>query len=265
MTTTTYMPATLAGRSKAGSRVHFLNMPFDTFDQSAVLKTLNAARPGDPYRYIVTPNVDHVIRAAREPALLASYEAAYLSVCDSTPIVKLARILRMDLPLVTGSDMTVRLFQSVLRSGDQVTLIAASDDLVTGLEHAFPNVRFRSLVPPAGVARDPSLVDRCAEFVAATQPRFTLLAIGSPASEMIAHRLGRDNRATGTALCIGAGIEFLLQKKKRAPMWMRRTGLEWLHRLASEPRRLWRRYVYAVIPLARLFADELATRTRSHG
>lgn len=240
-------------------------MPFDRLDQSGVLMMLNSASSGDPYRYIVTPNVDHVIRATRDPALLAAYEGAHLSVCDSTPIARLAGALGLDLPLVTGSDMTIRLFQSVLKTGDLVTLIAATDELVEALEKAFPHVRFRSLVPPAGVAHNPFLVDQCADFVASTPSRFALLAIGSPASELIAHRLGQDPRAGGTALCIGAGLEFLLQQKKRAPMWMRRAGLEWLHRMASEPRRLWRRYVYAVIPLARLFAAELATRSRSHG
>lgn len=263
MATTTYSDAPFLNRNASSPfRMRFLRMPFDRIERAAVLRILNAAKPEDPFRYIVTPNVDHVIRTAREPNLLAAYEGASLSVCDSTPIVRLAALLGLDLPLVTGSDMTISLFRSVLRSGDQITLIGASQDLVAALEEAFPQIHIRSFVPPPGVARNPLLVGQCADFVAKQPARFTLLAIGSPASEMIAHRLTHDPRASGTALCIGAGLEFLLDKKKRAPIWMQRAGLEWLHRLASEPRRLWRRYFYAVVPLARLFADELTARAR---
>ena len=49
--------------------------------------------------------------------------------------------------------------------------------------------------------------------------------------------------AVGVGLCIGASLDFLTGRKARAPLWMRKASLEWLHRLLSEPRRLWRRYL----------------------
>ena len=49
--------------------------------------------------------------------------------------------------------------------------------------------------------------------------------------------------AGGTGLCIGASVEFVTGAKRRAPRWMQRLGVEWLHRLLSEPGRLWRRYL----------------------
>ncbi len=56
---------------------------------------------------------------------------------------------------------------------------------------------------------------------------------------------------------MGASLEFMLGLKQRAPQWMRGLGLEWLHRLVSEPRRLWRRYVLAVVPLAGLVLTDI--------
>jgi UDP-N-acetyl-D-mannosaminuronic acid transferase (WecB/TagA/CpsF family) len=69
------------------------------------------------------------------------------------------------------------------------------------------------------------------------------LAIGSPQQEIIAQRLKERGIARGLALCVGASINFLTGIEKRAPLWMREAGLEWLYRLTKNPRRLWKRYL----------------------
>jgi exopolysaccharide biosynthesis WecB/TagA/CpsF family protein len=64
-----------------------------------------------------------------------------------------------------------------------------------------------------------------------------------PQQEMIAHAIAAQSGARGTALCIGASIDFLTGRARRAPRWMQRLSIEWLHRLLSDPARLWRRYL----------------------
>ncbi|KQZ93862.1 glycosyl transferase [Mesorhizobium sp. Root157] len=239
-------------------RRSFLGVPFDRVDQDKVVEMLRGNPENSKFRYIVTPNVDHVVRVKGNKPLLAYYDSAWLSVCDSVPISILARMCGLKLPLVTGSDLTSRVVKSVIQPGDSITLVASDHDLVRDMRRAYPDVRFDSIVPPHGVLAQPELLQECVEFVASRKARFVFLAIGSPQSEKIAHVLSQDSRATGVALCIGASLEFLLQNKKRAPLWMRRVGLEWLHRLVLEPNRLWRRYVYAVVPLMKLFVQEFA-------
>jgi N-acetylglucosaminyldiphosphoundecaprenol N-acetyl-beta-D-mannosaminyltransferase len=68
------------------------------------------------------------------------------------------------------------------------------------------------------------------------------VGLGAPKQDLMAARL-RDLDAAPTIFCVGAAFDFVAGTVKRAPRWMQRTGLEWLHRLLSEPRRLWRRYV----------------------
>lgn len=68
------------------------------------------------------------------------------------------------------------------------------------------------------------------------------VGLGAPKQDVMAHRL-RQSRAAPIILCVGAAFDFIAGTTERAPLWMQRTGLEWLHRLASEPRRLWRRYL----------------------
>ena len=64
-----------------------------------------------------------------------------------------------------------------------------------------------------------------------------------PQQEILGLRVAEAGGAGGTGLCIGASLDFLTGRKARAPLWMRKASLEWLHRLLSEPQRLWRRYL----------------------
>jgi exopolysaccharide biosynthesis WecB/TagA/CpsF family protein len=79
--------------------------------------------------------------------------------------------------------------------------------------------------------------------VAANPARFVFLCVGAPQQEMVAKAILDRGDARGVGLCVGASLEFLTGRVARAPLWMQRARLEWLHRLASEPRRLGRRYL----------------------
>ncbi|WEX74943.1 WecB/TagA/CpsF family glycosyltransferase [Sinorhizobium numidicum] len=244
----------------ARRRHYFLGAPFDCIAKKTVVDLVNNCGSDARFRYVVTPNVDHVVRLNKNTMLAPCYDHAWLSLCDSQPIARLAKILSLDLPLVTGSDLTAVLFSSVIQNGDRITLIAANATIVRALELAYPGVCFRGLVPPDAVGSDPAALEDCVDFAIREGARFIFIAIGSPQSEKIAHAMLTHPEAQGIGFCVGASLEFLIGSKKRAPAWMRRAGIEWLHRLASDPKRLWRRYVFAIVPLIRLFAGEVARR-----
>jgi exopolysaccharide biosynthesis WecB/TagA/CpsF family protein len=257
------MPIGLAG---AGSvREHFLKAPFDSLDRSEALSLLSRDPPGDPasrgFRYVVTPNVDHVVRLSADPSLAPCYEAAWLSLCDSKPILMMSRLLtRGGLLHLPGSTLTGILFRTVIRPGDRIALVVASDTIAADMRAAFPHLDLAILTAPPDIDGDPAAFAACVAFVAHSRARFTFIGIGAPRSERIAFQASLDPAARGTALCVGAALEFLLGRKRRAPLWMQRTGIEWLHRLASEPRRLWRRYLLAVLPFGRLVLGEVLAR-----
>jgi exopolysaccharide biosynthesis WecB/TagA/CpsF family protein len=256
------VPPARAASSVDRTRHYFLGAPFDDIAQDAAVDLVEGSQGQSKFRYVVTPNVDHVVRLNGDRLLASYYDEAWMSLCDSKPISTLSHAVSLDLPVVTGSDLTERLFKTVIKSGDRIALIAANDEIARDMAAAFPDVLFRSFVPPKNVLGDPAGLQACVDFAAAEPARFLFIAIGSPQSEKIAHALAQRPDACGVGLCIGASLEFLLGAKKRAPVWMRRLGLEWVHRLASDPKRLWRRYLFAVVPLVRLFARELASRLR---
>ena len=94
-----------------------------------------------------------------------------------------------------------------------------------------------------GVRNSERLQSIVVNFVCRAKPDITFLAIGAPQSEIVCQQLKQSGQARGLALCIGASLEFITGEKKRAPVWMQRCSLEWLHRLLSEPHRLAYRYL----------------------
>ena len=224
-------------------RVNFLDLQFDRLSFNDVKRRLQGVTAATPYGYIVTPNVDHVIRLHREPSLRPIWKAANACVCDSQVLRVLARLRGIRLTLVRGSDLCASLFQDILEPGDKVAVVGASQECLEGLHEQFPEIEFAHHEPPMGLRSDPAARRSAAEFVANAKARFTLIAVGSPQQEMIAREVRDLAEATGVALCIGAGLDFVTGKQTRAPRALQSVGLEWAHRLATNPRRLWKRYL----------------------
>lgn len=203
----------------------------------------------DTFSYVVTPNVDHVVAFRREPpdargrAFRAAYADADLVLCDSRVLARLARWSGRTLSVVPGSDLTAALFERGQLDGLTVAIVGGDDALLERLKALYPRPTYRHQQPPMGVLNDAAAQAAIVDFIASSRAEVTLFAIGAPQGELVALAAKRSGRARGVGLCIGASLEFVARHKRRAPYWMRRLGIEWAHRLLSEPRRLWRRYL----------------------
>lgn len=197
-----------------------------------------------PFGYVVTPNADHLVRLHRRPELRAVYTGAALCVLDSRVVAAAARLLGVPAPPVCpGSDMAAWLLRWHVRPGERITIIGLRPALLPALVARFGLTAPAHCDPPMGFWRDPAALQAVVAFVRAHPARLVFLAVGSPGQEILAQAIAADWRAVGTGLCVGAALDFLAGGARRAPRWMQAMGLEWLHRLAREPRRLWRRYL----------------------
>ena len=229
-------------------REAFLGIGFDRLTLRGVVAALAAADSRARLRYVVTPNVDHVVRCLepRHPAdarLAAIYAAADWCLCDSRVLARLALLTGRRLSVVPGSDLTAALLDEVVKPGDRIAVVGGDVDMAPRLRQRFPGVTFLQHRPPMGLRDSAAAIAEAAAFVEHSDARFSFLVVGAPQQELIAAELTARGRASGVALCVGASLEFVIGAQRRAPRLVQRMGLEWLHRLLTHPRRLWRRYL----------------------
>lgn len=240
--------------------VDFLGLDFAEYDAARAAAWIAERPAGAPFGYVVTPNADHLVRLARQPELVDVYRNALLRLLDSRVVAIAGRTIGLPVPPVaTGSDLAALLLRRHLRSGERITIIGMRDDWLPALMNRCDLAPPYHCDPPFGFEHDQGALDAVIAFVLAHPSRLMFLAVGSPRQEQLAAAIAATGRATGTALCIGAGLEFLAGVRRRAPTWMQHSGLEWLFRLGSDPRRLAPRYLRdspAILPL--LVRDKLA-------
>ncbi len=199
-------------------------------------------------RYVVTPNVDHTVLLTENTKLQDSYESADLILADGHPLIWASRLLRRPLPeRVPGSELVPKLFDSYKKSGRlRVFLLGAAEGVAAqaaaNMKKEWRNVETVGVYsPPMGFEKDPEETNYILGRIKLVKPDVLVVGLGAPKQEIWVHE-NIDQIDSKVALCVGATIDFLAGEKKRAPVWMQKSGVEWLHRMLSEPKRLVKRY-----------------------
>lgn len=260
-------------------RIRTLGCEVDPLTMQEAIETLKlwlreaaqtSATPGaspPPCRFVVTPNLDHAVLLKESEDLRQAYQAASLILADGMPLIWAARLLGKSLKeRVAGSDLTPNLLAAA-ESGTKVFLLGASDD---SSARAAENIRSRypqievvgRLSPPFGFEKSAEWSDKIVSEIRSSGASLVLVGFGAPKQELWVHR--HHERLPGTILlCVGATIDFLGGTVKRAPSWTHKLGAEWLHRLASDPKRLARRYAKDAIHLPGLLLKDLFSGKQS--
>ncbi|MEQ8558465.1 MAG: WecB/TagA/CpsF family glycosyltransferase [Henriciella sp.] len=222
----------------------FLGLPFQAMQTRHAARQIAAnALDGDGFWYVVTPNVDHMVRLSRQPHLRPLYEGAGLILNDSRILELLARWDKLDLPASPGADVVQSLFAHEVDQEEPVVVIGCTASEITALKAKFGLSDVRWHDAPMGLRKNPEAIKKAAQFMADNPARFHFICVGSPQQEMVAIAAAEHGGVSGVGLCCGASLDFLTGKSRRAPEWMRRSRLEWLHRLTNEPQRMVKRYL----------------------
>lgn len=200
-------------------------------------------------RFVITPNVDHIVQVQSNIALQASYQQASLVVTDGRPVMWAAGFLGVKIPeLVPGSDLVPAIFEYAQKNQKpiKVFLLGAmpgvADRAKLFINQQWPLVDIvGTLSPDFGFDKNEQESKEICEAVNASEADLLIVGLGAPKQELWITQYA-PLISVKAALCVGATIDFLANEKPRAPMWMRKHGLEWLHRLLSEPKRLAKRY-----------------------
>ena len=203
--------------------------------------------------WIVTANIDFLARASRDPQVAALYQRADVIVADGRPLLWAARLAGTPLPgRVAGSDLVWTLARRAAQEGRSLYLLGGA-----GTAAARAAARFREAAPDLEIAgcSSPLLgsppteaeLAPLREELAATRPDLVFVALGSPKQEEVIVAL-RPQLPRAWMLGCGVSLSFVAGDVARAPAWMQRSGVEWLHRLSQEPGRLARRYLLENLP-----------------
>lgn len=237
------------------SKTDFLFVQFCQISKDRLLSELLTPDAGVGYRYIVTPNVDHVINLRFNPAwqeAFQSYANATYVQNDSKIITVLARTMGLDLPAYPGSDLTKDIFENMDKNAK--VLIIGGDSASPEKLKALFNLNFIDQhMPPFGLLHNATARQVCVEKAVARPYDYIFMAVGSPQGELIAHQIHQTSQSGAVALCTGASIDFLTGKARRAPLIFQSLAMEWAYRLMMEPRRLWRRYILGLPKILLLY------------
>lgn len=218
---------------------------------------------------LATLNLDHLVKLRADPAFAAAYAAHDMVVADGNPVVALSRLAARPVALLPGSDLVRPLCAQAAGAGIRVALVGSDTDTlaraarvltgeVPGLDIAWCHA------PPMGFDPDGEAAGRVLDELQRRRIGLCFLALGAPRQERLAAR-GRT-RVPGVGFAsIGAGLDFIAGKQRRAPRWMRRLALEWLWRALGDLRRLGPRYARCAAILPGLAVAALRLRFSGGG
>jgi 1,2-diacylglycerol 3-beta-glucosyltransferase len=259
-------------RQPAGGRVEIGGVPLDRVDMTEALRRLDAAVEERRQVQVATINLDFLTAAQRSAELRRVLAGCELNVADGTPVVWLSSLLGESLPeRVPGSDLVPLLVSQAARAGSSVFLLGGeggvSQVAARRLLAENPGLRIAGCLEPPRASLEALDSEGIIEEVTRCHPDILLVALGNPKQELWIAR--HRHRLAGVSVLIGVGCVFdlLAGRASRAPRWMQRSGLEWLHRLASEPRRLAGRYLndatWLVVTSTRILVQRATGRTAS--
>jgi N-acetylglucosaminyldiphosphoundecaprenol N-acetyl-beta-D-mannosaminyltransferase len=224
-------------------RVTILGCPIDALTLEETVAQVERSIDARTTCQHVSINAAKLVKFQSDEVLREAIEGCELITADGQSVVWASRVLGQSLPeRVTGIDLMHALFDAARLRGHRVYLLGAREEVLeraaTEVESSYPGV---SIVGRHhgyfGRDEEPELVASIAE----ARPDMLFVALETPAKELF---LARNRERLGIPFVMGVGGAFdvLAGLRRRAPEWMRSSGLEWLYRLVQDPRRLARRY-----------------------
>ena len=213
---------------------------------------------------ITTPNVDVVVQLDRNSQLRQDYAKANMILADGAPIILASRLLGTPLKeRVAGADIFPLLCEKARDRGLCVMLLGGGEGVAqkaaANLAARYPGLEIHAYTPSFGFDGNPEECNRIIARINELRPHLLFLGVGTPRQErwIASHQ---EQYCPCVSIGIGGSLDFEAGRIKRAPLVLRKAGLEWLFRLAKEPARLYRRYLVDDRHFFSIFMHEAAAR-----
>ncbi|MEL6161143.1 MAG: WecB/TagA/CpsF family glycosyltransferase [Cyanobacteria bacterium J06627_32] len=247
---------------KPPTKVDILGLDFDNLSRNELLASLTRG-------IVFTPNVDHLMKLRHDSEFAEVYQRADYKICDSQVLMYASKFLGKPLKeKLSGADLFPWFCDYHRHNGNVKIFLLGGREGVAKQARSRVNRRIgREIVvgeysPPYGFENSQKECDRILSLIEASSANVVAVCLGAPKQEKwIAQNCDRLPNVD-IFMAVGAVVDFEAGAKPRAPRYVSELGLEWLYRLLSEPRRLWRRYLVESMPFVGLVLVEKIRQMR---
>jgi N-acetylglucosaminyldiphosphoundecaprenol N-acetyl-beta-D-mannosaminyltransferase len=223
--------------------VKILNLSISNLSRQELLNQLKLG-------IVFTPNVDHLIKLQNDPEFLKVYAVAHYKICDSKILLLASKFLGCPIKeKISGSDFFPAFYEYHKNNRNvKIFLLGASAGVASKAQSNINQRIGRQIVvgsysPSFGFERNEAECQEIVDIINRSGATVLAVGVGAPKQEKWICKYKDQLPNIKIFLAIGATIDFEAGHKRRAPKWMSEVGFEWLYRLISEPRRLWKRYL----------------------
>jgi N-acetylglucosaminyldiphosphoundecaprenol N-acetyl-beta-D-mannosaminyltransferase len=244
------------GYERIQNQVEILNIPINNISVNDFLVNLERG-------VVFTPNVDHLMKLQKDADFLECYLEADYRVCDSQVLLLASKFLGKPIKAkISGSDL-LPLFCDHHRDNEHIKifLLGGAQGVAAQAQKRINarigrNIVVQAYSPSFGFEKNEEECQSIVEMIRQSPANVLVVCLGAPKQEKWIAKYRGQLPSIDIFMAVGAAIDFEAGNKPRAPELISKLGLEWLHRLASEPKRLWKRYLLDDFPFLWLIVKE---------
>lgn len=229
------------------ARIKFMNTDIDNLTMEETLNEIDKLIQKKNCSYVVTPNVDHIVRLEKDEELQKVYKNASLILTDGKPLIWISKWYKTPIKeKISGSDLFPRVCQLAANKNYTMYLLGAAegvaDTAARNLMKKYPGLNIvGTYSPPFGFEKNEQEMKKIKTQIQDVHPDILIVGLGCPKQEKFMYYHCKE-LGVPISFGLGASIDFEAGNIKRAPKWMSNHGLEWLYRFSKEPKRLFKRY-----------------------
>ncbi len=230
------------------NRMRFMNTYVDNVTEAEAIEHIEKCIKERRIGHVITPNVDQIVRIERDPYFKEICDNAELLLVDGHPLMWIAKWYGTPIKeKICGSDLMPRLCMIAAQKGYRVFLLGAAEGVAIKaahkLEEDYPGIIIAGTYsPPFGFEKDKAELDRINALLLKSKADLLFVGMGVPKQDIFIYE-NMKRYSIPMSFSIGATIDFIAGEQKRAPRWMTNHGIEWVYRLFSNPKRMFKRYV----------------------
>lgn len=229
------------------ARIKFMNTNIDNLTMAETLNEIDKLIQKKNCSYVVTPNVDHIVRLEKDKELQKVYKNASLILTDGKPLIWISKWYKTPIKeKISGSDLFPRVCQLAANKNYTMYLLGAAEGVADiaakNLMNKYPGLNIvGTYSPPFGFEKNEQEMSKIKTQIQDVHPDILIVGLGCPKQEKFMYYHCKE-LGVPISFGLGASIDFEAGNIKRAPKWMSNHGLEWLYRFSKEPKRLFKRY-----------------------